>query len=65
MHLIVLQERLVLPQHMSSPPVFCVVRVAQSVVFIDPFLLALFPLVIVLSVLRFTVSDTPLFFWYL
>ena len=59
MHFIVLQERLVLPQHMSSPPVFCVVHVAQSAVFVDTFLLALFPLVIVLSVHRFTVSDNP------
>ena len=31
------QELLILPEHLSSPPVFSRVRVAQSLVFVDMF----------------------------
>ena len=39
------QEMLTLPEHLSSPPVFSVVRVAQSLVFCLVFCVLLFVLV--------------------
>jgi len=53
------EELLILPEHLSSPPVFSVVRVAQPLVFFVVFcgslyvLLAFFFLVIVLSIYGF------------
>ena len=57
-------ELLTLPEHMSSPPVFSVNHIARSFVYCvvfcrSLFVLCLFCLVIVLSVLRFTDSDYP------
>jgi hypothetical protein len=61
------QVPLTLPEHLSSPMVFSVVRVAPSSVFCVVFcrlllvLLSFFPLVIVLSArLRFAISDYSL-----
>ena len=63
------QEPLILPEHLSSPPVFSAVRVTRSLVFyVQKYmfcrsffvLLYLFLLAIVLSVLlRYTDSDYP------
>ena len=57
-------ELLTLSKHMSSPPVFSVNPIARSCVYCvmfcrSLFVLCLFCLVIVLSVLRFTDSDYP------
>ena len=57
------QEWLTLPKHLTSPPVFSGVCVAQSLVFCVVFcrsLFVLFLLTIVFSVLQFTDSDYPL-----
>ena len=57
------QEQLTLLEHLSSPPVFSGIRVAQSLVFCVMFcrqFFVLFHLAIALSVvLRFTASDYP------
>ena len=56
------QELLTLPKHLSSPPVFSGNRVALSFVFCVVFCRSSFVLChlsIVLSVLRFTISDCP------
>ena len=56
-----MKELLSLTEHLSSPPVFSMVRVARSVVFCVMFCISLFVLLsIVLSVLRFTASDYPI-----
>ena len=54
------QELLALQEHLSSPPVVIEVRAARSLLFYVMFcisLFVLFPLAIVLSVLRFMDSD--------
>ena len=57
------EKELALTNHLHSYPVFCIVRVAQSLVFCVAFcrsLIIFFRLSIVLSVLlRFTTSDYP------
>ena len=54
------QELLILPDHLSSPPVFSWVRFVRNLVFCVVFCrFVLFHLDIVLSVLRFTDSDYP------
>ena len=52
------QELLNLPEHLSSPPVFCGVRVSFCVAFCRS-LFVLFLLAIVSSVLLLTASDCP------
>jgi len=56
------QELLILPEYLSSLPIFSGVRVAQPLVFYVVFcrsLLVLLFLDIVLCILQFTVSDYP------
>jgi hypothetical protein len=54
------QERFTLSEHLSSPPVFSVIRVARSLVFCIVFYRLLYvPLANVLSDLQFTDIDYP------
>jgi hypothetical protein len=60
------QERFTLPEHLSSPSVFCRVRVAQYLVFYIAFCRSLFVIlsffflvIVLLLLLRFTASDYP------